>query len=123
MPISRSCTSRLSSSPHKSQLQSPPSPLNRQTHGRDLQIYLARGKLLGGSSCTNATLYFRGSPEDYDSWKLDGWSSKDVLPWFISAEDNASGARPSCRATTGCFAIRSSSRSGSSSNMEQQQHN
>ena len=50
--------------------------------------YLARGKLLGGSSSTNATLYHRGSAEDYDSWGLSGWGSEDVLPWFVSMEDN-----------------------------------
>ena len=50
--------------------------------------YLARGKLLGGSSSTNATLYHRGTAEDYDSWGMPGWGSEDVLPWFISMEDN-----------------------------------
>ncbi|CAG9464312.1 unnamed protein product [Pedinophyceae sp. YPF-701] len=56
------------------------------------EIYLARGKLLGGSSATNATLYMRGSPEDYDGWNLDGWSAKDVLPWFMRSERNSRGA-------------------------------
>jgi choline dehydrogenase-like flavoprotein len=50
--------------------------------------YLARGKLLGGSSSTNATLYHRGSAGDYDRWGVPGWSSEDVLPWFKTAEDN-----------------------------------
>ena len=50
--------------------------------------YLARGKLLGGSSSTNATLYHRGSAQDYDSWGLKDWDSKKVLPWFKCAEDN-----------------------------------
>jgi choline dehydrogenase-like flavoprotein len=54
-------------------------------------VYLARGKTLGGSSATNATLYLRGSPGDYDSWGLPGWSSKDVLPWFVSGETNSKG--------------------------------
>ena len=49
---------------------------------------MARGKLLGGSSSTNATLYHRGAAEDYDSWGLDGWRSGDVLPWFVCSEDN-----------------------------------
>lgn len=56
-----------------------------------LQVYLARGKTLGGSSATNATLYLRGSPADYDSWKLEGWSSADVLPWFVNGETNSKG--------------------------------
>eukprot|EP00883_Tetradesmus_obliquus_P005556 jgi/Sobl393_1/15988/SZX66469.1 len=55
------------------------------------EVYLARGKTLGGSSATNATLYLRGSPADYDSWGLPGWSSKDVLPWFVSGETNSKG--------------------------------
>jgi len=46
---------------------------------RLLQVYLARGKTLGGSSPTNATLYLRGTPADYDSWGLPGWSAADVL--------------------------------------------
>lgn len=50
--------------------------------------YIARGKLLGGSSSTNATLYHRGTAQDYDSWGLKGWGSQDVLPWFKCAEDN-----------------------------------
>jgi choline dehydrogenase-like flavoprotein len=55
------------------------------------QVYLARGKTLGGSSATNATLYIRGSPGDYDSWGLAGWGSNDVLPWFVNGETNSKG--------------------------------
>lgn len=55
------------------------------------QIYMARGKVLGGSSCTNATLYHRGSAEDYDSWGVPGWGAKDNLPFFIACEDNKEG--------------------------------
>lgn len=56
-----------------------------------LQIYLARGKLLGGSSSTNATLYHRGTAADYDAWDVPGWGSRDALKWFISAENNCRG--------------------------------
>jgi choline dehydrogenase-like flavoprotein len=55
------------------------------------QVYLARGRGLGGSTCTNATLYTRGSAADYDAWGLPGWGAKDVLPWFRAAEDNSDG--------------------------------
>ena len=58
-----------------------------------LQIYLARGKLLGGSSSTNATLYHRGAAADYDAWDVPGWGSRDALKWFISAENNCRGRR------------------------------
>ncbi|GFH06811.1 GMC_OxRdtase_N domain-containing protein, partial [Haematococcus lacustris] len=56
-------------------------------------VYLARGKALGGSSCTNATLYHRGSPADYDSWGLEGWKARDLVDWFISAENYGNGPR------------------------------
>jgi choline dehydrogenase-like flavoprotein len=55
---------------------------------QNLQVYLARGKVLGGSSSTNATLYHRGTPTDYDEWGVPGWTSRDVLPWFTKCEDN-----------------------------------
>ncbi|KAK7463910.1 hypothetical protein BaRGS_00038076 [Batillaria attramentaria] len=50
-----------------------------------------RGRLLGGSSNLNSMLYIRGSRHDYDNWAkmgADGWSYKDVLPYFIKSEDN-----------------------------------
>ena len=56
-----------------------------------LQVYLARGKVLGGSSATNATLYMRGTREDYDSWNLAGWGSEEALHGFIKCEDNGNG--------------------------------
>lgn len=50
--------------------------------------YIARGKLLGGSSATNATLYHRGAKQDYAAWGVEGWGPDDVLPWFVGCEDN-----------------------------------
>ncbi|KAG2445644.1 hypothetical protein HXX76_000254 [Chlamydomonas incerta] len=58
------------------------------------EIYLARGRMLGGSSGSNATLYHRGSAADYDAWGLEGWSSKEVLDWFVKAECYANGPKP-----------------------------
>ena len=49
-----------------------------------------RGKVLGGSSIFNAMMYTRGSPFDFDEWKAagcEGWGYKDVLPYFLKAED------------------------------------
>jgi choline dehydrogenase-like flavoprotein len=54
-----------------------------------------RGKALGGSSATNAMLYVRGHPSDYDGWAdlgAEGWDWQSVLPYFIRAEGNARGA-------------------------------
>lgn len=59
------------------------------------QRVLPRGRALGGSSSLNSMIYMRGNPADYDEWAamgFDGWSWKDVLPYFIRAEDNERGA-------------------------------
>jgi choline dehydrogenase len=57
--------------------------------------YLARGKVLGGSSSLNGMVYMRGQKEDYDLWAQMGclgWSYEQVLPYFRKAENNARGA-------------------------------
>jgi choline dehydrogenase len=58
-------------------------------------IYYPRGKVLGGSSSINGSLYVRGQPSDYDLWAQmgnRGWSYDDVLPYFRRAEDRSTGA-------------------------------
>jgi choline dehydrogenase-like flavoprotein len=61
-------------------------------HNRSL--FIPRGKSLGGSSSMNAMLYVRGRPLDYDMWAAagaTGWGWRDVLPYFLKAEDNERG--------------------------------
>ena len=58
-------------------------------------IECARGKIVGGSSSTNAMAYCRGHPRDYDRWAaagLAGWSYADVLPYFRRQESWVGGA-------------------------------
>ena len=57
-------------------------------------IAYPQGRVLGGGSSINAMVYTRGNPGDYDAWADDagckGWAFRDVLPYFIKAEDNQS---------------------------------
>ncbi|WP_028212059.1 GMC family oxidoreductase [Paraburkholderia mimosarum] len=57
--------------------------------------YQPRGRGFGGSSAINAMIYTRGHPLDYDEWAqlgCTGWAWRDVLPYFLRAEDNERGA-------------------------------
>jgi choline dehydrogenase len=66
-----------------------------EPHVDGRELFIPRGRMLGGSSSMNAMLYVRGRPLDYDGWEAQGapgWGYRDVLPYFIRAEDNARGA-------------------------------
>jgi choline dehydrogenase len=59
------------------------------------QLYLPRGKTLGGTSSINGMVYIRGNPADYDEWRqrgCEGWDWDSVLPYFKKAENQARGA-------------------------------
>jgi choline dehydrogenase len=56
---------------------------------------IPRGKVLGGSSSINGTMYIRGAAADYDSWRdagIAGWGYEEVLPLFRRSEANWRGA-------------------------------
>jgi choline dehydrogenase/4-pyridoxate dehydrogenase len=58
-------------------------------------IECARGKVIGGSSSTNAMAYVRGHRGDYDRWAAGGlphWSYAHVLPYFRRQEHWEGGA-------------------------------
>jgi choline dehydrogenase-like flavoprotein len=62
-----------------------------QPHAGGRRIYAPRGKTLGGSSSINAMVYSRGHWRDYDDWAqmgAAGWGFRDVLPYFMRAENN-----------------------------------
>lgn len=59
------------------------------------RLFWPRGKTLGGSSATNAMIYTRGHPADYDHWATlgnRGWAFADVLPLFLRSEHHEAGA-------------------------------
>ncbi|GGK32651.1 GMC oxidoreductase [Deinococcus malanensis] len=72
--------SRLFRSRHDWAFETTP---QRHAHGR--RLYWPRGKVLGGSSAINATIWIRGSRQDFDGWG-DGWTWNDVLPAFRALE-------------------------------------
>jgi len=58
---------------------------------------IPRGKVLGGSSSINGTMYVRGAAADYDAWRdagHDGWGYDEVLPLFRRSETNWRGDSP-----------------------------
>ncbi len=59
------------------------------------KVECARGKVIGGSSSTNAMAYVRGNRGDYDRWAASGltdWSYEKVLPYFKKQETWERGA-------------------------------
>jgi choline dehydrogenase len=66
-----------------------------EPHVDGRELYVPRGRSLGGSSSMNAMLYVRGRPLDYDLWERQGargWGWDDVLPYFLRSERNCRGA-------------------------------
>ncbi|HYB26103.1 MAG TPA: mycofactocin system GMC family oxidoreductase MftG [Solirubrobacteraceae bacterium] len=55
--------------------------------GAGQRLALARARVVGGCSQTNATFALRGTPADYDAWG-EGWSWSEVLPYFCRLESD-----------------------------------
>ncbi|MBN4064806.1 GMC family oxidoreductase N-terminal domain-containing protein [Dehalococcoides mccartyi] len=59
-----------------------------ETTGR---VSVPRGRATGGSTATNAQIFLRGMPEDYDSWAEQGlteWSYQKLLSGFRRSEND-----------------------------------
>jgi choline dehydrogenase-like flavoprotein len=57
----------------------------------ELLYSVPRGKVVGGSSALNGTVFIRGVPEDFDGWASLGneeWSYQKVLPYFRKLESD-----------------------------------
>ena len=53
------------------------------------RIHVAQGRVVGGSGAINGQIFFRGIPDDYDSWASWGnpeWAYARVLPYFRKME-------------------------------------
>jgi choline dehydrogenase len=62
-----------------------------EPHLDDRDLYVPRGKSLGGSSSMNAMMWVRGRPLDYDGWSesgCEGWAYENVLPYFKRSEND-----------------------------------
>lgn len=65
-----------------------------EPHLNGRQLFLPRGRLLGGSSSINGMFYMRGHSMDFDRWAqkgATGWSHADVLPYFLKMERHWAG--------------------------------
>ena len=58
----------------------------------------AGGRVVGGTSTINGTIYVRGSSQDYDAWRdagNAGWGHADLLPLFRQLERTSIGSAES----------------------------
>ncbi|MEM7461284.1 MAG: GMC family oxidoreductase N-terminal domain-containing protein [Pseudomonadota bacterium] len=63
-----------------------------QRNMNDRVLWYTQAKVIGGGSTINAQVYTRGNAVDYDAWRdeagCDGWSYRELLPYFKRAEGN-----------------------------------
>ncbi|HYF17648.1 MAG TPA: GMC family oxidoreductase N-terminal domain-containing protein [Ramlibacter sp.] len=66
-------------------------------HLGERSVYLACGKVVGGSGAINGMVHVRGQREDFDGWRdagCEGWGWSGVLPYFRKTEDHYLGDTP-----------------------------
>ena len=65
-----------------------------EPHLNGRQLWLPRGRVLGGSSSINGMFYMRGHSSDFNAWRdmgCAGWGYEDVLPYFRRMETSWRG--------------------------------
>lgn len=75
-----------------------------EPHLNGRELYVPRGKSLGGSSSMNAMMYVRGRPLDYDGWRdagCEGWGFSDVLPYYRRMENYEAAGDPEAHGVGG----------------------
>ena len=63
----------------------------------DIARTWVRGKVIGGSSSVNGSVYCRGNPDDYDDWERNGasgWGWQTMRRAFLAIENHELGANP-----------------------------
>ncbi len=81
------------------QFEHAPTPNNAQR-----TMPFIQGKVLGGSSAVNGTIYSRGQASDYDNWASmgnPGWGYQSVLPYFRRNESFMGGGEDEFRGRDG----------------------
>lgn len=66
---------------------------SRYLNGRSIPVGM--GRVLGGGTSINAMMWVRGLAQDFDSWSsggCDGWSFKEILPYYRRLESWEGGA-------------------------------
>lgn len=60
------------------------------------EVFMPRGRVVGGSSSINSMVYMRGHPLDYDNWAdefgLSDWTYAQCLPYFKAGETYFKGS-------------------------------
>lgn len=67
-------------------------------------IRLPQGRVVGGSSSLNGLVYSRGQADDFDDWARwgnEGWSYREVLPYFKRSEHWQGPGDPTYRGYSG----------------------
>lgn len=66
-----------------------------EPHLRNRKIFWPRGRVLGGSSSVNGTIWARGDRREYDAWSelgAAGWSYPEILPVLRRIESYVGGS-------------------------------